>query len=59
MKRARDYASATNRVCDVCQELQAVVMLGCVEYCARCAPSWHGEVGERDGDEDGDEEEAA
>lgn len=26
-------------VCDVCQHRQAIVTLGCVDYCALCAPA--------------------
>lgn len=28
-------------VCDCCQERVAIVTLGCVDYCAVCAPPWH------------------
>lgn len=42
-------------VCDVCREMAALVTIGDVDYCAKCAPNWvDGEV-----DEDDDEEEEA
>lgn len=34
--------------CDVCQHRPALVTLGCVDYCAVCAPIWHPSFGAAD-----------
>jgi hypothetical protein len=41
----------TLALCDACQELPAIVTIGCVDYCARCAPKWRDEDEGDDGDE--------
>lgn len=44
--------------CDVCQSRTAIVTLGCVDYCALCAPLWHPSFGPTDEELDAVVEEA-
>lgn len=39
-------------VCDVCQSEPALVTIGAVDYCARCAPLWHPSFGPVDAELD-------